>query len=48
MAEQSEANEKRAAFIADAPWQTSKCFRKESGYDAEEVHRYIRARITGE
>jgi hypothetical protein len=48
MDEQSEANKLRAAFIADALQADEQILWEGVGYDTEEVHRYIRARIAGE
>jgi len=48
MDEQSEANEQRAAFIADALLADEQILSEGVGYDAEKVNRYIRARIAGE
>ena len=41
MDEQSEANEQRAAFIADAVLGVRQVPSAGVGYDADEVHRYI-------
>ena len=48
MDEQSEASQQRAAFIADALLALEQFLSEGVGYDAEEVHHYIRARIAGE
>jgi hypothetical protein len=48
MDEQSEANEQRAAFIADALLADEQILSEGVGYDAEEVPRYIRDRIAGQ
>ena len=48
MDERSEANEQRAAFIADALLAEEQMLSEGVGYDAEEVHHYICARIAGE
>ena len=45
MDEQSEASQQRDAFIADALLALEQILSEGVGYDAEEVHRYIRARI---
>ena len=48
MDEQSEANEQRAAFIADALQADEQMLSEGVGSDAKEVHRYIRTRIAGQ
>ena len=48
MDEQSEASQQRTAFIAEALAAEQEMFASGLGYAAEDVHRYIRARIAGD
>jgi hypothetical protein len=48
MDEESEASQKRDAFIAEALAAEQEMLASGLGYAAEEVHSYIRARIAGE
>jgi hypothetical protein len=48
MDEESEARQQRDAFIADALAAEQEMLASGLGYAAEDVHRYIRARIAGE